>query len=81
MSSAFGTDLVNRLLAQGTGSRSAASIARVMVVELDQYEVVIALTEDDKVVGVVEVRVKKDFRNIQQRIGSTGYIDVNQFVK
>jgi hypothetical protein len=82
MTSAFGTtDLAHRLSAQGTGSRPSPTVARVMVVELDQYEVAIALTEDDKVAGVLEVRVKKDFRNIQQKVGSTGYIDVEQFVK
>jgi hypothetical protein len=81
MTSNFEQDLLNRLAAQGTGSRPAPAVKRVMVVELDQYEVSIALDENDRVLGVLEVRVKKDFRNINQKLASTGYIDVEQFTK
>jgi hypothetical protein len=84
MTSAFDKDLTSRypaLSATGTGSLPKTSIARVMVCELDQYEVVLALSEDDRVLGVMEVRQKKDFRNIQQRVRSTGYIDVEQYIK
>jgi len=75
-------DLASRypaLSVHGTGSTT--SVGRTMTFELDQYEVVLAVTEDNRVLGVVEVRLKKDFRNIQQRVGSTGYIDVENFVK
>ncbi|MGB6500864.1 MAG: hypothetical protein WBG19_05645 [Thermoplasmata archaeon] len=65
--------------AQGTGSVSSAP--KTISVALDQYEVVLAVTEDDRVLGILEVRVKKDFRNIQQKVASTGYIDLEQFVK
>ena len=39
------------------------------------------MTEDDRVIGIVEVRIKKDFRTLQQKLGSTGYIDVEQYLK
>lgn len=66
---------------QGTGALPQTSVGRTIVYELDQYEIVLAVTEDNRVLGVVEVRQKKDFRNIKQRVASTGYIDVEQFVK
>ena len=67
--------------AQGTGSAPTAAACKTITVGFDQYEVVLAVTEDDRVLGIVEVRVKKDFRNIQQKVASTGYIDLEQFVK
>ncbi|HEY2820001.1 MAG TPA: hypothetical protein VGJ06_03080 [Candidatus Acidoferrum sp.] len=81
MTPVFENDLMGRLSIQGTGSPSIPSIARTKTVELGQYEVVFAVTDEDRVVSVVEVRVKKDFRNIQQKLGSTGYIDVDQYLK
>jgi len=68
----------------GTGSLSvlpSSAPRRVLVIDFDQYEVVLAVTEDNRVLGVLEVRVKKDFRNMQQRLGSIGYIDMDQFDK
>lgn len=81
MTSLFQRDLTRSFTSQGTGSPSTSSVAKTKVVELDQYEVVLALTEDDRVLGVIEVRVKKDFRSVKQKIASTGYIDLEQFVK
>jgi hypothetical protein len=46
----------------------------------DEYEIVLAVTEDNQVLGVVEVRQKKDFRNVKQKASSTGYFDVERFV-
>jgi uncharacterized protein CbrC (UPF0167 family) len=84
MTQAFDNDFASNfpaLTSNSTGSVPKNAIARTKVYELGQYEVVLAVTEDDRVVGVIEVRQKKDFRNTQQRLRSTGYIDVEQFVK
>jgi len=83
MTPQFETDFRNVLTQSGTGTGSspAQRFAKTKVLELDQYEVVLALTEEDRVIGVVEVRVKKDFRSLQQKLGSTGYIDVEEYLK
>jgi hypothetical protein len=85
MSSAFDQDVLGRLPAltvrgTGTGPLPQNTPTRRIVCHLDQYEVVLAVTEDDRVVGVVEVREKKDFRNGRQKIASTGHFDIEQFI-
>lgn len=83
MTSNFNSDLRNRLshVPTGASSNSSQQFAKTKAFELDQYEVVLAMTEDDRVIGIVEVRIKKDFRTLQQKLGSTGYIDVEQYLK
>jgi hypothetical protein len=53
---------------------------RAIVIPFDQYEIVLAVTEDNRVVGVLEVRQKKDFRSVRQKAASTGYFDMERFV-
>jgi hypothetical protein len=64
----------------GTGS-SATGTPRTILLTFDQYEIVLAVTEDNRVLGVVEVRQKKDFRSMKQRASSIGYFDMDRFVK
>jgi hypothetical protein len=64
----------------GTGDVSPAP-RRVTTLSFGQYEIVLELGEDNRVVGVVEIRVKKDFRTTQQRINSSGVLDVEEFYK
>jgi hypothetical protein len=64
----------------GTGS-GATGTPRTILLAFDQYEIVLAVTEDNRVLGVVEVRQKKDFRNVKQKASSTGYFDMERFVK
>jgi len=80
MTPAFEKQFTNNFRQQGTGSYSGASVARTKVLELDQYEVVLAMTEDDRVLYIVEVREKKDFRNVRQKINSTGHFDLERYI-
>ena len=50
-----------------------------IVCPLGQYEVVVRLSEDNRFVDVVEVRINKDFRSLSQRIASTGHHNAEQF--
>jgi hypothetical protein len=68
-----------RTNAMVTGSSSTAALNRTMTLGFDQYEIVLAVTEDNRVLSVVEVRQKKDFRNAKQRASSTGYFDMDRF--
>jgi hypothetical protein len=63
----------------GTGSGATAAPNRTITLGFDQYEVVLAVTEDNRVLEVVEVREKKDFRNIKQKIASTSYVGMERF--
>jgi hypothetical protein len=53
---------------------------RFIVMQFDQYEIVLAVTEDNRVLAVTEVRQKKDFRNVQQKIASAGAVGMERFV-
>ena len=64
----------------GTGSGATAGTNRTIVFGFEQYEVVLAVTEDNRVLAVVEVRQKKDFRNAKQKAISTRYFDMDRFV-
>jgi hypothetical protein len=66
--------------AMATGSSATAAPSRTITLGFDQYEIVLAVTEDNRVLGVVEVRQKKDFRNAKQKASSTGYFDMERFV-
>lgn len=50
-----------------------------VVVPYGRFEIELCLTEDGRFVRVTEVRVKKDFRTIDQRLANTGSFDVEQF--
>jgi hypothetical protein len=63
----------------GTGSGATATPNRKIVLGFDQYEIVLAVTDDNRVLSVLEVRQKKDFRNVKQKIASTGYVDMERF--
>ena len=53
---------------------------RLILMQFGQYEIVLAVTEDNRVLGVTEVRLKKDFRNIQQKLASAGAVGMERFV-
>jgi hypothetical protein len=64
----------------GTGPQQQSPATRLLVCHFDPYEVVLAVTDDNRLVGVVEVREKKDFRSVQQKIASAGHFDVERYI-
>ena len=66
-----------RIVELGTKSQSAVEQQYKLVkYPFDRYEVTVALTLDEKFIGVIEVKVNKDFRSYEQRITKKGYLDV-----
>jgi len=51
-----------------------------ITMQFDQYEIVLAVTEDNRVLAVTEVRQKKDFRNVRQKLASAGAVGMERFV-
>lgn len=83
MSSVFDQDASNRLASLttgGTGSLQQNPATRLIVCPFEQYEVVFAVTDDNQVVGVVEVHERKDFRSVQQKIASAGHFNIEQYI-
>lgn len=66
-------------ISTGTGSGATTTPNRTVTLGFDQYEIVLAVTEDNRVIAVVEVRQTKDFRDVRQKIASTGYGDMERF--
>ena len=66
-----------------TGSEAATNrgraIGRKITVGSDSYEVDVLVDDADRFLGILEIRAKKDFRSIRQKIASTGYLDVDEF--
>lgn len=49
------------------------------VVPFDNLEIVVCIDDIGRFVGVHEVRVKKDFLSPEQRVSSSGNLDVEEF--
>jgi len=60
---------------QNTGDNGPSSI--VITVPFDRYEIVLELGPRREFLGIVEVRIGKDFRSVQQKVESTDYHDVS----
>jgi hypothetical protein len=60
-----------------TGSHGDTKDYKIVICPFDQYEVLIKLTLSNEFLGIVEIKVNKDFLSYQQRIASQGHIDVN----
>ena len=50
-------------------------------VPFDKYEIWVRLTEDGKFVDIAEVRINRDFLSPTQRVGKSGYFDVDEFYR
>jgi hypothetical protein len=46
-----------------------------------KYEITVELTSDNKFVGIVEVKINKDFRSYSQKIASTKVHDTEDYYK
>lgn len=55
--------------------------SRQVVVPFGSYDVVIRVTEDGRLLGIDEIRVRKDFLSHEQRIASSGCFDVDEFYR
>lgn len=60
---------------QNTGDNGLSST--MITVPFDRYEVVLRLGPHREFLEIVEVRVSKDFRSVQQKVESVDYHDVS----
>ena len=54
---------------------------QLVVYPFGRYEITVELTSDNKFVGIVEVKINKDFRSYSQKIASTKVHDVEDYYK
>ena len=64
-----------------TSSPVNPQLHKLVVVPYGNCEVVVCLTQDDRFVGIYELRIKKDFLSPEQRVSSSGRLDVEEFYR
>jgi hypothetical protein len=64
---------------QNTGDNGPSSTTD--TVRFDRYEIVLELGPHREFLRIVEVRVSKDFRSVQQKVDSVDYHDVSDLYK
>ena len=67
------------LTSGSTGAGFQEKTYKLVTVPYDNFEIVVCLSEDDRFLGVAELRIKKDFLSAEQRIANTGVFDVDEF--
>jgi hypothetical protein len=64
---------------QGTGSHEALGDCKIILYPFDKYQIKIKLTPSNEFIGIVEVKVNKEFLSHKQKITSQGFLDVEEF--
>ena len=54
---------------------------KIRVYPFGKYEITVELTSDNKFIGIVEVKINKDFLSYSQKIASTKVHDVEDYYK
>jgi len=62
-----------------TGSEFDAQGHKLVVVPYHNFEVIVCLTEDNRFLGITELRIKKDFLSPDQKVANSGVFDVDEF--
>ena len=66
---------------QGTGShdKSEDEDYKIIRYPFDKYQIKIKLTPTNEFIGIIEVKINKEFLSHKQKIASKGYHDVDEF--
>jgi predicted component of type VI protein secretion system len=66
---------------QGTGSHEALDEYKIVLYPFDKYQIKIKLTRSNEFIGIVEVKVNKDFLSYKQKTTLRGFHDVDEFYR
>lgn len=61
-----------------TGSHDDIEPNKIQVCPFDQYEITVKLTNTNEFIGIIEVKMNKEFLSYKQKIESQGHIDLNE---
>ncbi len=62
-----------------TGAQFETEQYKRVIIPFGKYEIVARLTEDNRLIDIVELRIKQDFLSPEQRVSTSGYLDVDEF--
>ncbi len=71
----------DNLKKQGTGSHERVDDYKIILYPFDKYQIKIKLTPSNEFIGIVEVKVNKEFLSHKQKITSQGFLDVEEFYR
>jgi hypothetical protein len=69
------------LVRQATGSKGEGGDYKVILYIFDIYEIKVKLSLTNEFLGILEVKVNKDFLSQKQRIGTQSYLDVDKYYR
>lgn len=66
---------------EGSGSPDIPLSYKDIIYPFDKYEIRVRLTPNNEFIGIVEVKINKDFLSYKQKVTSKGFHDVEEFYK
>jgi hypothetical protein len=66
---------------QGTGIHERLDDYKIILYPFDKYQIKIKLTHSNEFIGIVEVKVNKEFLSHKQKITSQGFLNVEEFYR
>ena len=71
----------NNIRKKGTGSHDLFEDYKIIKYPFDKYQIKIKLTPNNEFIGIIEIKINKEFLSHKQKIVSKGYIDVDEFYR
>jgi len=71
----------DKLKNQGTGSHEEPDDYKIVVYPFDKYQIKVKLTTSNEFIGIIEVKINKEFLSHKQKVASQGFHDVDEFYR
>ena len=71
----------DKLKNRGTGSHDEPDDYKIIPYTFDKYQIKIKLTPSNEFIGIIEVKINKEFLSYKQKITPKGYHDVDEFYR
>jgi hypothetical protein len=71
----------NKIKKEGTGSHDFFEDYKIIDYPFDKYQIKIKLAPNNEFIGIIEIKINKDFLSHKQKIISSGYIDVDDLYR
>ncbi len=69
----------NTFQKQGIGGQDMPEDYKIITYPFDKYQIKIKLTPSNEFIGIIEVKINKEFLFYKQKITSKGFHDVDEF--
>ena len=66
---------------QGTGGHDESDDYKTIIYPFDKYQIEVKVTPSNEFIGIIEVKINKDFLSYKQKMALKGYHDVDEFYR